>query len=87
MADIIDFPAPALGKCRSELKERDERIAALESDLLEAHKQVGNLVVVNDMLKLQLNELVNTLGNFRGLVDQSINNINTLRGQLPDFRS
>lgn len=87
MADIIDFPAPALGACRKEIRERDERIAALEAQLLEAHKQVGDLVVVNDMLKLQLNELANTLGNFRGLLDQSINNINTLRSKLPEIKA
>lgn len=87
MADIIDFPAPALGKCRSELKERDDLIARLQQQIQEERRKTGEVEAVVQMLKLQLNELYGSLGSLNGTITQSMQNINVLKDKLPDIKA
>lgn len=87
MADIIDFPGSALGKCRSEIKERDDTIARLELALQEERRKLADAQAVVQMLKLQLNELFGTLGGLNGSLTQTMQNINVLKDKLPDFKA
>jgi predicted RNase H-like nuclease (RuvC/YqgF family) len=85
MADIIEFGNPKVVRLQRDLRGKDEEIAALRAQLLEAQQRVGQLSSVNDMLKIQLIELVTGMGKFSDLVQQTINNVKVLQSKLPDI--
>jgi predicted RNase H-like nuclease (RuvC/YqgF family) len=86
MADIIEFGNPKVVRLQRDLKGKDEEIAALRAQLLEAQQRVGQLSSVNDMLKIQLIELVGKLESFNTLLQQTLSNIKTLQSKLPDIK-
>jgi chromosome segregation ATPase len=87
MADVISFESAPLVKLRQELNAREAEIRTLRAELTEAKTKISSLVSVNEMLKLNLADLANTLTIFTQQMTGMITNVNTLRSRLPTINS
>lgn len=87
MGDVINFDSTPLVRLRQELRAREQEVEKLRRELTEAKNKISSLVSVNEMLKLNLADLANTLTLFTNQMGGMINNINTLRSRLPTINS
>jgi regulator of replication initiation timing len=74
MSKVIDFKTPA--QLRDELATKDEELKAVKVKL-------ANVSGVNEMLKLQIADLIDRLGEMSQQFDTITKNLTNLQGKLP----
>jgi len=63
----------------------EEQNKKLKSELVEAHQKIGRLVSINEMLRLQLNDLLTNLNFFQNHLNSFAHNASKLKSKLPDL--
>ena len=87
MAEIISFDQNPLLKFKKELENKDKIIEQLQAELSSTKQKLGGLISVNEMLKLQLADLANTLSLYQHQLGGMIVNITNLKSKLPTIDS
>jgi len=85
MAKIIDFKKSPVKRIKQELAEISQENDALRAELKKTHHKIGRLVGINEMLKLQLNDLLTNLNYFQNHLNSFAQNASKLKGKLPDL--
>lgn len=87
MGDVIDFSNAPLSKLRHELNQKQTECEAMRQELSDTKNKLATLVSVNEMLRIQLNDLAGMLTMFQHQLSGMVGNINGLRQKLPHIDS
>jgi len=87
MGDLIDLSNTPMAKLKADLQRKEEENAELVRQLTSVKSKIAGMVSVNEMLKMALLDLENTLRLYRDQLTGMITNLVTLRGKLPDINS
>lgn len=82
MTKIIEFGD--LAALKAKVAERDKEIERLTRELREARTAQNNTKGINDILRLQLNDLLETIKMWRGNLDALAANVVEMKAKLPE---
>lgn len=90
MAEIISFNEPA--RLKKQLEEKEAEIVRLNralaksaEDVKQAREQLGTVISVNELLRLQVQDLIHTMQTMEQTVQTTVRNLKNLQGRLPKF--
>ncbi|RYD70686.1 MAG: hypothetical protein EOP84_26265 [Verrucomicrobiaceae bacterium] len=81
MADIIAFGD--LAKMRETIKAQEAEIATLRETVKELRTFTNNTQGINDILRMQLNDLLVTIEGWRAGMDGIVANVLEMKAKLP----
>lgn len=83
MAEIIEFSSTPLTRMKKQLEERNARIAQLEEQVQLLTQKINLMASLNEMIRLQLNDLGTNINGFVDAIATSFNSIKDLTNKLP----
>lgn len=81
-SNVIDFQKTVQQKKN---ESKDQYVARLEAELTEARKKLGQLVSINEYLKLQLNDLISQLELMHQNIKFTHRNAVNMKNRLPNI--
>lgn len=85
MAEIINLNETPLARLKKQLEEREAELLETRAQLAETKRQLGMMVSVNELLRLQIQDLLSTLQNLAGSLTSAALNLKNIQGKLPKF--
>lgn len=84
MGKVIDLHGTPVAQLKAQLEEKDREIAALKDELIQARNVNAQLQGIVELLKLQMHDVVGTLQGHQHSIASVINNIQGIKGKLPN---
>lgn len=85
MAEIINLNETPLAKLKKQLEDKDAELLEARAQLAETRRQLGMMVSVNELLRLQIQDMLSTLQNLAGALTGAAQNLKNIQGKLPKF--
>jgi len=85
MAKIIEFEGSPVHKLKRELEEKNKEIEILRQQIRVTTQRLASVISVNDMLKLQINDMQTNLQYLKYQIKNTENNLIVLKSKLPDL--
>jgi regulator of replication initiation timing len=83
MAEILPFNETA--RLKKLLEDKDLELLEAQKALSDAKEKLGYMISVNELLRLQIQDLLNLMGNLGSAIQTTTNNLKGIQAKLPKF--
>ena len=83
MAEILPFNETS--RLKKQLEDKEAELLEAQKALSAAKEKLGYMISVNELLRLQIQDLLNTLGNLGTTLQNTAANLKGIQAKLPKF--